>query len=176
MGRLHLSLLGSCRGRVFKSQHSRALTFFNPRSVPFALPPQCHEASPPCISGFCCNGLASGRRRRKEGREGEGGWRRWRVDRRNHCWDYRWYARTEPSKALRALTTVCPGIVILAVMILKYRSYVMRLFGRGSTARGDRMYANEITKDSDLEGNAMKRYPSLDSPIYVSTPALLVHS
>ena len=59
-------------------------------------------------------------------------------------------------------------------MVLKYRPYVMKLFGRRSTPRDDKMCVDG--KDPDLEGNNMRGYPSIDTPIYVSIFTLLVHS
>jgi hypothetical protein len=53
-------------------------------------------------------------------------------------------------------------------MILKYRPYVMKLFGRRSTPRDGKLCTNEIKKDPDLEGNFVKGYPPHDPPpIYV---------
>ena len=61
-------------------------------------------------------------------------------------------------------------------MILKYRPYVMKLFGGRSTSRDDKMCVDGTMKDPDLEGNNMKGYPPLDTPIYVHIFTLLVHS
>lgn len=65
------------------------------------------------------------------------------------------------------------GLVVLAAMILKYRSQLMK-FLRRRTSQDNQPSVSEVSKPPDLEGNATGGYLPHDVPAYVSRSIFLV--